>query len=81
MFFVLSPSQNFADAQFCQIAAAIPVAALTVHWTVIHYRDCASLTLVRGGLCTLHHSNTFSTRSTACDNRPFSAFHWQQNVV
>ena len=23
-----------------------PVAALTVHWTVIHYRDCALLTLI-----------------------------------
>ncbi len=62
MFFVLSPSQNFADAQFCQIAAAIPVAALTVHWTVIHYRDCASLTLVRGGLCYAAASSIFSIK-------------------
>ena len=28
-----------------QLPAGNPVAALTVHWTVIHYRDCASLTL------------------------------------
>ncbi len=33
---------------FCQFAAANPVAALTAHWTVIHYRDCASLTPERG---------------------------------
>ena len=33
-----------------QIAAAIPVAALTVHRTVIHSRDTATLTLVRGRL-------------------------------
>ena len=33
-----------------QIAAAIPVAALTVHRTVIHSRDTATLTLVRGSL-------------------------------
>jgi len=32
------------------LPAGNPVAALTVHRTVIHYRDCASLTLVRGGL-------------------------------
>ena len=41
-----SPSVSFADS----LAAARPVAALTVHRTVIHYRDCASLTLVRGSL-------------------------------
>ena len=29
----------------CQSPAGDPVAALTVHRTVIHYRDCASLTL------------------------------------
>ncbi len=33
---------------FCQFAAANPVAALTAHWAVIHYRDCASLTPERG---------------------------------
>ena len=41
-----SHSVSFADS----LAAAWPVAALTVHRTVIHYRDCASLTLVRGSL-------------------------------
>ena len=33
-----------------QLAAASPVAALTVHWTVIHYRDCASFTPDKGSL-------------------------------
>ena len=28
-----------------QLTAVSPVAALTIHWIVIHYRDCASLTL------------------------------------
>jgi len=28
-----------------QCSAEHPVAALTAHWAVIHYRDCASLTL------------------------------------
>ena len=31
------------------LAAARPVAALTAHRAVIHYRDCASLTLREGG--------------------------------
>ena len=31
-----------------QLPAGNPVAALTVHWTVIHYRDCASLTPYTG---------------------------------
>ena len=31
-----------------QLPAGSPVAALTVHRTVIHYRDCASLTLKEG---------------------------------
>ena len=30
---------------FCQLPAGNPVAALAVHRTAIHYRDCASLTL------------------------------------
>ena len=34
---------------FCQLAAASPVAALPVHRTGIHYRDCASLTLYTRG--------------------------------
>ena len=34
--------------RLCQLPAGNPVAALTVHRTVIHYRDDASLTLVRG---------------------------------
>ena len=29
----------------CQLPAGNPVAALAVHRTAIHYRDCASLTL------------------------------------
>ena len=33
-----------------QLPAGNPVAALTVHWTVIHYRDCASLTPYKGSL-------------------------------
>ena len=34
-----------------------PVAALTVHRTVIHYRDCASLTLINAGaIGAVHHS-------------------------
>ena len=32
-----------------QLPAGSPVAALTVHRTVIHYRDCASLTLASAG--------------------------------
>ena len=34
----------------CQRSAERPVAALAVHRTAIPYRDCASLSLVRGGL-------------------------------
>ena len=40
------PVKNQID--FCQPSTDGPVAALTVYQTVIHYRDCASLTLVRG---------------------------------
>ena len=38
----------FGYAKSSRLRAA-PVAALTVHRTVIHYRDCASLTLREGG--------------------------------
>ena len=34
----------------CQLPAGNPVAALTVHRTVIHYRDCASLTPKGGAM-------------------------------
>ena len=43
-----SPSHLLVPRK-CQLAAASPVAALTVHRTVIHYRDCASLTLYTRG--------------------------------
>ena len=53
-----SPPVSFADS----LAAARPVAALTVHRTVIHYRDCASLTLVRGSLRRFCARRFFDTR-------------------
>ena len=36
------PHQSRCARQLC--SAEHPVAALTAHWAVIHYRDCASLT-------------------------------------
>ena len=46
--FATAPPSEIIDFDSC--LRATPVAALTVHRTVIHYRDCASLTLVRGSL-------------------------------
>ncbi len=37
--------KGIARQCLCQLAAASPVAALTAHRAVIHYRNCASLTL------------------------------------
>ena len=39
------PQSNCLKSAICQPPAGGPVVALTVHRTVIHYRDCASLTL------------------------------------
>ncbi len=44
---------------FCQPTAVGPVAALTAQRAVIHYRNCASLTLVRGGQGRPHRQNSF----------------------
>ena len=47
---------------FCHLfAAANPVAALTVHRTVIHYRDCASLTPDKGSLRALPRQYNYLT--------------------
>ena len=47
MAYVLSLSHRLILRR-CQFSAENPVAALTIHRIVIHYRDCASLTLGRG---------------------------------
>ncbi len=45
----LSTPQSYClKSAICQCSAEHPVAALTAHRAVIHYRDCASLTPQRG---------------------------------
>ena len=48
-----------------QLSADNPVAALPVHWTGIHYRDCASLTRARAARPYVPHPAALTTpRST-----------------
>jgi len=43
-----TPQSDCLKSAIRQLTAVSPVAALTVHRTVIHYRDCASLTPDKG---------------------------------
>ena len=66
---ILSPSLLLRKIQ---PPADGPVAALAVHRTAIHYRDCASLTLVRGGLGAVHSSGIGGDRRfRAATGRPY----------
>ena len=66
------PQSDCLKSAIRQLAAASPVAALTVPRTVIHYRDCASLTLTSVGAEIPPYGGSFRCFA---NNYPFSIFH------